>query len=51
MEDATVEALSTVDGLFSSLESTSGKLLIGRSSEGGTALKAGSLRLALISWA
>lgn len=44
---------SVAVGEFSSLEMTSGKLLIGLSSEGSCALKAGSLRLARITapWA
>ena len=45
------EGLSTIGVVFSSLDKTSGKLLIGRSSDGRTLLNAGSLRLALISWA
>lgn len=49
--DGAVEGLSVMEGVFSSLERTSGKLLMGRSSERGTVLKAGSLRLARISWA
>ena len=44
-----VKGLSLTSGEFSSLEITSGKLLIGLSSEGKSALKAGSLRLARIS--
>lgn len=51
MDEVIVEGLSTIGGVFSSFDRTSGKLLIGRSSDGRTLLNAGSLRLALISWA
>lgn len=45
---AVERVFSVAVGEFSSLEMTSGKLLIGLSSEGSCALKAGSLRLARI---